>query len=82
DDVQKILQVLRSVDALPKFNDKLPAAIVKFDDRMVAQMTAQLDAFRKSHPEVLPFALALSAKRLKTSWQLIRLATKAAPTKS
>jgi hypothetical protein len=82
DDVQKILQVLRSGDALPKFNDKLPAAIVKFDDRMVAQMTAQLDAFRKSHPEVLPFALALSAKRLKTSWQLIRLATKAAPTKS
>lgn len=82
DDVQKILLVLRSGDALAKFNDRLPGAIAKFDDRMVAQLTAQLDAFRKSHPEMLPFALALAAKRLKTSWQLIRLATKAAPTKS
>lgn len=82
DDVQKMLHVLRSGDALPKFNEKLPAAISKFDDRMVAQITAQLDAFRKSHPEALPFALALVARRLKTSWQLIRLATKAAATKS
>jgi hypothetical protein len=36
----------------------------------------------KSHAEALPFALALVAKRLKTPWQLIRLATKAAPSKN
>jgi hypothetical protein len=37
---------------------------------------------RKHHPEGLPFALALVAKQLKTFWQLIRLATKAAPSKN
>ena len=41
-----------------------------------------LDAFRKDHAEQVPFALALVATRLKTPWQLIRLATKAAPSKN
>ena len=36
----------------------------------------------KKHAEALPFALALVARRLKTPWQLIRLATKAAPSKN
>jgi hypothetical protein len=82
DDVRKMQQVLRAGDALPKFNEKLPATIAKFDDGQVAQITAQLDAFKKSHPEALPFALTLVARRLKTSWQLVRLATKAAASKS
>ncbi|MBR0967285.1 hypothetical protein JQ554_23865 [Bradyrhizobium diazoefficiens] len=82
DDVRKMQQVLRSGDALPKFNEKLPATIAKFDDGQVAQITAQLDAFRKSNSEALPFALTLVARRLKTSWQLVRLATKAAASKS
>ena len=47
-----------------------------------SKVTALLDTFRKKHPEVLPFALALVAGRLKTSWHLIRLATKAAPSKN
>ena len=41
-----------------------------------------MDAFGKTHPDALPFALALAAKRLRTAWQLIRLATKAAPSKN
>ncbi|MCP1761090.1 hypothetical protein [Bradyrhizobium japonicum] len=82
DDVRKMQQVLRAGDALPKFNEKLPEKIAKFDDVQVAQITAQLDAFRKSHPDALPFALALVARRLKTSWQMVRLATKAAASKS
>ncbi|MBB4374097.1 hypothetical protein GGD63_006926 [Bradyrhizobium sp. cir1] len=82
DDVRKMQHVLRAGDALPKFNEKLPEKIAKFDDGQVAQITAQLDAFRKSHPEALPFALALVARRLKTSWQLVRLATKAAASKA
>jgi hypothetical protein len=82
DDVTKILHVLRAGDALPKFSQKLPETIGKFDDGQVAQVTAQLDAFKKAHPEALPFALALVARRLKTSWQLVRLATKAAASKS
>lgn len=82
DDVRKMQQVLRAGDALPKFNEKLPEKIAKFDDGQVAQITAQLDAFRKSHPDALPFALALVARRLTTSWQLMRLATRTAASKS
>jgi hypothetical protein len=82
EDVRKMQQVLRAGDALPKFNEKLPEKIAKFDDGRVAQITAQLDAFRKSHPDALPFALALVARRLKTPWELARLATRAAASKS
>lgn len=82
DDVTKMLQVLRANAALSKFNEKLPEKISKFDDGQAAQITARLDAFRKANPEALPFALALVARRLKTPWHLIRLATKAAPTKA
>src|SRR5206468_12183186 len=82
DDVKKMQQVLRAGDALPKFNEKLPEKIAKFGDGQVAQITAQLNAFRKSHPDALPFALALVARRLKTSWQLVRIATKTAASKS
>jgi hypothetical protein len=82
DDVKKMQQVLRASDALSKFNEKLPATIAKFDDGQVAQITARLDAFRKAHAEAVPFALTLVARRLKTSWQLVRLATKAAASKS
>ena len=82
DDVLKMLDVLRAGDALPKFNEKLPERIAKFDDNQVAEITWKLDAFRKSHPRALPYALTLVARRLKTSWQLVRLATEAAASKS
>ncbi len=81
-DLTKMLCVLRARDALAKFNESLPATIRKFDDARVAKVAALLDAFGKTHAEALPFALALVAKRLKTPWQLIRLATKAAPSKN
>jgi hypothetical protein len=80
-DLTKILCVLRARDALAKFSDALPATIRKFDDARAAKVTALLDAFGKKHAEALPFALALVARRLRTPWQLIRLATKAAPSK-
>ena len=67
---------------MAKFNEALPATIGKFDDVRLSKVKGQLDAFRKSNPEEVPFALAMVAARLKTHWQLIRLATKAAPNKS
>jgi hypothetical protein len=82
DDLNKMLCALRARDALAKFNDALPATIETFDDVRVSKVTALLDAFAKTHADVLPFALALVAKRLRTQWQLIRLATKAAPGKN
>ena len=81
-DLTKMLPVLRERDALAKFDGALPDKIDKFDNARVVKTAALLDAFRKKHPDVLPFALALVAKRLKTSWELIRLATKAAPSKN
>src|SRR5467141_303904 len=76
-----MLRVLHSHDAVEKFNEALPATIKKFDDARVLKITKLLDGFGKDHPDAVPFALALVANRLRTSWQLIRLATKAAPSK-
>jgi hypothetical protein len=81
-DLTKMLSVLRAREALAKFNDALPVGMVKFEDAQVAKVTQLLDAFAKDHAEHVPFALTLVAGRLKTSWQLIRLATKAAPSKN
>lgn len=80
-DLTKIACALRARDALAKFNKTLPDKIARFDDDRVAAMTKLLDEFGKTNHEALPFALTLIANRLKTSWQLIRLATKAAPSK-
>jgi hypothetical protein len=82
DDVTKMLCVLRARDALAKFSEALPARIVKFDDLQVTKVSGLLGAFRKTHADTVPFALTLVAARLKTPWQLIRLATKAAPSKN
>jgi hypothetical protein len=75
-------RVLRARDALAKFNEALPAAIDKFDDARVSKAAEWLDAFAKANAGELAFAMALVAARLKTPWQLIRLATKAAPSKN
>ena len=77
-DLTKMRDALRARDALAKFNDALPAAIDKFDDARLAKVAGLLDTFAKEQPEEIPFALALVALRLKTSWELIGLATKAA----
>jgi hypothetical protein len=82
DDLAKMVGVLRARDALVKFNDALPVTIKDFDDATVVKVTALLDAFAKNHADVIPFALTLVAKRLAIQWQLIRLATKAAPSKN
>jgi hypothetical protein len=82
DDLFKIMRVLRAREVLAKFNEALPVKIDNFDDGRVAKIIALLDAFKKSQVEALPFALTLVARRLKTSWQLVRLATKSATSKN
>ena len=81
-DLTKMICVLRARAALTKFNEALPAKIDRFDDARLAKISKLLGTFAKSHAEALPFALALVAKRLKISWQLILLATKAAAGKN
>ena len=82
DDLTKLVCVLRARDALAKFEKALPANIDKFDDARLAKVTQLLDGFGKDNAEDIPFALALVATRLRTSWHLIYLATKAADRKS
>jgi hypothetical protein len=81
-DLTSMLCVLRAREALAKFTDALPEAIEKFDDARAFKLTELLDTLGKKHTEALPFALALITNRLRTCWQLIRLATKAAPSKN
>jgi hypothetical protein len=78
DDLVKIMQALRARDALAKFNAALPESIAKFDDAQVHKMTALLHGFAKQSADAVPFAIALIAQRLRTPWQLMLLATKAA----
>jgi hypothetical protein len=81
-DLTKTLCVLRARDALAEFNKALPVRIDKFEDEKLAEIKLRLDAFRAKNAEAMPFALAMVAKRLKTPWQLIRLATKTARSRS
>jgi hypothetical protein len=81
-DLIKIMTALRAREAIAKFNEALPVKISKFDDTQISKIVAQLDVFRKTDADALPFALALVAARLKTPWQLIRLATKASRSKN
>jgi hypothetical protein len=82
DDLTKMLSALRARDELAKLNEALPAKINRLDNTERAKVTPLLDVFAKTHAEQVPFALALVAGRLKVRWHLIRLATKAAPTKN
>src|SRR5262249_19749936 len=81
-DLVKIMCALRARDALARFDEALPKKqIVKFDNAQVDKMSGLLTAFGKTNAEALPFAITLVAKRLKTSWHILRLATKAAASK-
>jgi hypothetical protein len=78
-DLTRMVSVLSARDALEKLNKGLPASIVEFDEAQVAATTALLDEFGKQSATALPFALTLVAKRLRTFWQLVYLATTATP---
>ena len=82
DDLTKMLSAFRARDEIAKLNEALPAKFARFEDAEVAKITPLLDAFAKANPEQVPFALMLVSRRVKTHWQLIRLATKGASTKN
>jgi hypothetical protein len=81
-DLVKMMTALRSREAIAKFNKVLPERFAKFDNAEAAKMAALLDAFRKDNAAAVPFAIGMIGKRLKTPWHLIRLATRAAASKS
>jgi hypothetical protein len=82
DDLTKMLCVLRAREALAQFNNALPASIDNLDKQHLTQVLSLLDAFAAKHADAAPFALTMVANRLKTPWQLIRLATTTAKSKN
>jgi hypothetical protein len=82
DDVTKMMHALRARDEIAKLNEALPAKLSRFENAEVAKVEPLLAKFAKTNPGQLPFAMMLVSRRLKTQWQLIRLATKVAPSKN
>jgi hypothetical protein len=82
DDLTKMMRALRAREALAKFDEALPEKIAQLDNAAVAKLTAMLNTFGKKNADAVEFALTLIARRLATPWELIRLATKAAPSKN
>jgi hypothetical protein len=80
-DLHKILCGLRARDALAEFAGKLPAGIEKFEGECLRKVQEQLEAFTAGHVEAMPFALTIIAGRLKSRWELMRLATKLSASK-
>jgi hypothetical protein len=81
DDLIKILKVLRARTTLARFSAALPTKIRRLEGEVLTRIRTQLDTVQAEHEDAVPFALAMVARRLKTPWQLIRLATKIAGTK-
>jgi hypothetical protein len=81
DDLTKILAAMRVRDAIVAFGEALPAEVKNFKGDALNKTRTLLDAFAKKQPAATPFALTMVAKRLKTPWQLMRLATEIAPSK-
>ena len=76
DDLRKIVLALKLRDDLAALDKALPPTVKKFEGELLAKVRGLLDAFAEKHPAAAAFALTLVAKRLKTPWQLIHLATK------
>jgi hypothetical protein len=82
DDLTKMISVLRVRAALTEFSNALPATIDNLDKQRLTQVLSVIGAFAAKHAEAVPFALTMVANRLGTPWQLIRLATTMAKSKT
>ncbi|MEA2936846.1 MAG: hypothetical protein QOC56_350 [Alphaproteobacteria bacterium] len=78
DDVQDLLRILSSRDALALIADRLPIDVRNFADVPLENVKALLDSPLAGHRDLLPYVLVLVMGRLAAPWQLVRLAIKAA----
>jgi hypothetical protein len=77
DDLLKIMRVLKAREPLAQFEDGMPVRIDKLDGDRLDDVLDALDILKAAKPDAVSFALANIAKRLRTSWHLVRLATNA-----
>lgn len=77
-DVAAVVAVMKARDDLAQLDAELPDHINALSDLSLKNVKAQLDQTATRNPELLLYALLLVMNRLAASWQLIRLATRAA----
>jgi hypothetical protein len=82
DDLAKMLRMLHAQQDLADFGHALPAKIGQFEGEAFAKAMHALDALRSKRADAVPFALTIIARRLEIPWQLYRLATIPAGSKS
>ena len=78
EDVNTVVSILKARDALAMLGGQLPGHIKALSGASLENVKAQLDSRLNSNPDMFMYALLLVMSRLAASWQLIRLATKAA----
>ncbi len=78
EDVQAVITVLKSRDALAMLGMQLPGHIKTLTGASLESVKALLDSPLASNSELFVYALVLVMSRMAAPWQLIRLATKAA----
>jgi hypothetical protein len=75
---REMLALLKSREALAALGAQLPGHLNSLADARIAQVKTLLDAQHAQNPGLLVHGLVTVMSRLAASWQLIRLATKAA----
>jgi hypothetical protein len=78
DIAKEVLGILKSRDALAGLGSQLPGHLNALADAKLQQIKTLLDAQLAKKPDNFLHSLVLVMSRLASSWQLIRLATKAA----
>jgi hypothetical protein len=78
DELREISSVLKVRDALAVIASRLPLSIRNLADDQLDGVKALLDSPVARHRDIFIYAVLMVRSRLAVSWQLIRLATKAA----
>ena len=78
EDVKVLVDVLKGRDTLAMLGGQLPGHIKALTGTSLENVKVQLDSRLNSHPDLFVYTLVLVMSRLAASWQLVRLAIKAA----
>jgi hypothetical protein len=78
DDLTKMLRIIHARQELADFARALPPKIAMLERDHLARILDLLNKLRAKRSDIVPFALAIIARRLEKPWQLILLATRPA----
>lgn len=78
EDAKTLVGILSHRDGLAMLGTQLPGHIKALTGSSLESVKAQLDSRLNAHPDMFVYGLVMVMNRLAASWQLVRLATKAA----